>query len=125
MLELQQNLGPGTVRTTYTDDDADQLDMAQQVSTTWQYTYNANGNLISDDVKSYTYDSANRLIQVTDRSVVTNLSYRWQQHFLSVWTWCDWRKDECLELRTARWHKHPRQLSNLSELTLLLISRPV
>jgi RHS repeat-associated protein len=75
VLELQQNLGPGTVTTTYTYDAANQLTTAQQGSTSWQYTYDANGSLISDGVKTYTYDSANRLIEVSDQSVVTSLSY--------------------------------------------------
>ena len=75
VLQLQQNLGPGTVTTVYTYDAANQLDTAQQGSTTWQYTYDANGSLISDGVKTYTYDSANRLVQVTDQSLVTNLDY--------------------------------------------------
>ena len=75
VLELQKNLGPGTVITTYTYDAANQLNTAQEGSTTWQYTYDANGSLISDGVKTYTYDSANRLIQVTDQSLVTSLSY--------------------------------------------------
>ena len=29
----------------------------------------------ANNVKHYTYDSANRLIQVTDQSIVTNLAY--------------------------------------------------
>ena len=41
----------------------------------WQYIYDANGSLISDGVKTYTYDSANRLVQVSDQSSVTSLSY--------------------------------------------------
>ncbi len=75
VLELGQNLGPGTIITTYTYDEANQLNTAQQDSTTWQYTYDANGSLISDGVKNYTYDSANRLVQVSDQSTVTSLSY--------------------------------------------------
>jgi YD repeat-containing protein len=75
VLELQQDLGPGTVVTTYTYDAANQLDTAQQGSTSWQYTYDANGSLISDGVKTYTYDSANRLIEVSDQLSVTSLSY--------------------------------------------------
>ena len=75
VLELEQNLGPGTIITTYTYDTANQLETAQQGSTTWQYTYDANGSLISDGVKNYTYDSANRLVQVSDQLSVTSLSY--------------------------------------------------
>ena len=75
VLELQQNLGPGTVTTVYNYDAANQLNTAQQGSTTWQYTYDANGSLISDGTKTYTYDSANRLVQVNNQSVMTNLSY--------------------------------------------------
>ena len=75
MLELEQNLGPGTIITTYAYDTANQLETAQQGSTTWQYTYDANGSLISDGVKNYTYNSANRLVQVSDQLSVTSLSY--------------------------------------------------
>jgi YD repeat-containing protein len=75
VLELQQNLGPGTVTTTYTYDTANQLNTAQQGSTTWNYTYDANGSLSSDGVKTYTYDSANRLVEVGDQSSVTSLTY--------------------------------------------------
>jgi hypothetical protein len=66
---LQQNLGPGTVITTYTYDAANQLDTVQQGDSStgseqaWQYTNDANGSLISDGVKTYAYDSANRLVQ--------------------------------------------------------------
>ena len=35
----------------------------------------ANGSLILDGVKNYTYDSANRLVQVSDQLSVTSLSY--------------------------------------------------
>ncbi len=66
-MELQQNLGPGTIITTYTYDAANQLTSAQQGSTSWQYTYDANGSLITDGVKTYTYDSADRLIEVSDQ----------------------------------------------------------
>ena len=76
VLELQQNLGPGTVLTTYAYDAANQLNTTQQGTTSWQYTYDANGSLISDGVKTYTYDSANRLKTVTsDQSSVASLSY--------------------------------------------------
>ncbi len=75
VLELEQNLGPGTIITAYTYDEANQLETAQQGSTTWQYTYDANGSLISDGVKNYTYDSANRLVQVSDQLSVTSLFY--------------------------------------------------
>jgi RHS repeat-associated protein len=74
-LELQQNLGPGTVTTVYTYDAANQLTSAQQGSTSWQYTYDANGSLISDGVKTYTYDSANWLVEVSDQLSVTSLHY--------------------------------------------------
>ena len=69
---------------TYTYDAANQLSTAQEGSTTWQYTYDANGSLISDGVKTYTYDSANRLIQVSDQSLVTSLSYNGLGQLLSM-----------------------------------------
>ncbi len=74
-MQVEQNLGPGTVTTVYSYDAANQLNTAQQGSTTWQYTYDANGSLISDGTKTYTYDSANRLVQVSNQSSVTSLSY--------------------------------------------------
>ena len=40
----------------YTYNLANQLNTAQQGSTTWQYTCNANGILISDGVKTSAYD---------------------------------------------------------------------
>jgi len=84
VLELEQNLGPGTIITAYTYDEANQLNTAQQGSTTWQYTYDANGSLISDGVKNYTYDSANRLIEVSDQSITTTLSYNGLSQRLSM-----------------------------------------
>jgi YD repeat-containing protein len=75
VLELQKNLGPGTVVTAYTYDTANQLQTATENGVTWQYTYDANGSLVSDGIKTYTYDAANRLTQVTDQSLVTQLSY--------------------------------------------------
>ena len=75
VLEYEQNLGPGTVTTTYSYDAANQLLDAQQGSTTTQYTYDANGSLTSDGVKTYTYDYANRLIEVNNQSSVVSLEY--------------------------------------------------
>lgn len=75
VLEYEQNLGPGTVTTTYDYDAADQLLSAQQGATTTQYTYDANGSLTSDGVKTYTYDFANRLIAVESPSSTVELSY--------------------------------------------------
>jgi RHS repeat-associated protein len=40
-----------------------------------QYTYDANGSLISDGVKTYAYDSANRLTQVSDPSGIMSMDY--------------------------------------------------
>ncbi len=39
------------------------------------YTFYANGNLLSDGVNTYTYDSANRLISVSDGSTVSSYQY--------------------------------------------------
>jgi len=73
---MEQDLGPGTVTTVYSYDAANQLNTAQQGSTAWQYTYDANGSLVSDGVKTYTYDPANRLKTATSgQSTVTSLSY--------------------------------------------------
>ena len=45
VLELQQNLGPGTVTTTYSYNTTNELVTAQVDGTTWNYTYDANGSL--------------------------------------------------------------------------------
>jgi len=39
------------------------------------FTWDANGNLTSDGVRSYTYDHANRLTQVTEGSLTTQFAY--------------------------------------------------
>jgi len=39
------------------------------------FTWDANGNLTSDGVRSYTYDHANRLTQVTEGSLTTEFAY--------------------------------------------------
>ena len=72
VLEMEQDLGPGTVTTTYTYDIANQLASAQQGGTTWQYVYDANGSLTevlpggtpSTGAKRYTYNTAGYLTQV-------------------------------------------------------------
>jgi YD repeat-containing protein len=72
VLELEKNLGPGTVVTTYTYDIANQLDTATENGVTWQYHYDANGSLIetlpdgtaSSGANRYTYNVAGYLTQV-------------------------------------------------------------
>jgi YD repeat-containing protein len=72
VLELQKNLGPGTVVTTYTYDTANQLQTAAENGVTWQYHYDANGSLIetlpdgspASGAKRYTYNAAGNLVQV-------------------------------------------------------------
>lgn len=69
VLELERNLGPGTVVTTYTYDFANQLETATENGVTWQYHYDANGSLIetspsgtaSSGAKRYTYNVAGYL----------------------------------------------------------------
>jgi RHS repeat-associated protein len=39
------------------------------------YTYDDNGNLLSDGAKTYGYDSANRLTSVLDNGVITQYAY--------------------------------------------------
>jgi YD repeat-containing protein len=71
VLELQKNLGPGTVVTTYTYDTANQLMTAAENGVTWQYHYDANGSLIetlpdgnaTTGAKRYTYNAAGYLTQ--------------------------------------------------------------
>jgi RHS repeat-associated protein len=74
-LQLERDLGPGTVTTTYNYDAANQLNTAVEGSNTWQFTYDANGSLLSNGVTNYTYDSANRLIEVSNQSSVASMEY--------------------------------------------------
>ncbi len=83
-MELEKNLGPGTVVTTYTYDIANQLETSTGNGVTWQYHYDANGSLISDGVKTYTYDSANRLVTVDGPSSTVNMSYNGLRQRLSM-----------------------------------------
>jgi RHS repeat-associated protein len=56
----------------YQYDDANRLTTAGGVD----YTFDANGNLLSDGVNTYVYDSANRLISVSrDLDVLSNYTY--------------------------------------------------
>jgi len=74
-LQLERDLGPGTVTTTYNYDAANQLNTASEGSNTWQFTYDANSSLTSNGVSSYTYDSANRLIAVDGTEIDSSMSY--------------------------------------------------
>ena len=66
--------------TTYTYDEANRLVSVDGPSTgsgqAVAYTYDANGNLLSDGVNTYTYDSANHLSSVSNQSSVTSYQYR-------------------------------------------------
>ncbi len=72
VLELQKNLGPGTIVTTYSYDAANQLQTAVENGVTWQYNYDANGSLVetlpdgnaANGAKRYTYNTAGYLMQV-------------------------------------------------------------
>jgi YD repeat-containing protein len=72
VLQLEQNLGPGTVTTTYTYNAANELVTAQKDGTTWNYTYDANGSLTQvlpngnpgSGAKRYTYNVTGNLVQV-------------------------------------------------------------
>jgi RHS repeat-associated protein len=60
-----------TNTTVYTYDDANRLvNVGGQV-----YTWDNNGNLLSDGARTYAYDSANRLISVSDQSSVSSYQY--------------------------------------------------
>lgn len=56
---------------TYAYDDANRLTGVNGVS----YTWDANGNLLSDGTSIYSYDHANRLVGVTQGSDVYNFAY--------------------------------------------------
>ncbi len=59
------------VVTTYQYDAANRLTNVNGVA----YSYDNNGNLLSDGVRTYTYDAANRLTQVVSGSVTTQFQY--------------------------------------------------
>jgi len=88
VLEMQQDLGPGTVTTTYTYDAANQLVSAQKDGTTWQYAYDANGSLTEvlpggvpdSGAQRYSYNAAGYLVQVeshngTDWATQAEMAY--------------------------------------------------
>jgi len=52
-------------------DDANRLTSAGGVT----YTWDANGNLLSDGIKTYTYDSANRLKAVSGQQLAVSYGY--------------------------------------------------
>ena len=52
----------GSQVTTYTHDIANRLTQVDEQP----YTYDNNGNLLSDGVYTYTYDTANRLVELAD-----------------------------------------------------------
>ena len=41
----------------------------------YNYTYDANGNILSDDQKSYTYTSSNKVLSITKDNIVTTFKY--------------------------------------------------
>ena len=57
--------------TDYTYDDANRLSTVGVIS----YTWNANGNLLDDGVKTYVFDHANRLVSVTDLQSTVTFGY--------------------------------------------------
>jgi len=57
--------------TSYRYDDANRLVEVDGVP----YTWDNNGNLLSDGVNTYTYDTANRLVEVRNQSTVTSYPY--------------------------------------------------
>lgn len=59
------------VTITYTYDNANRLASVDGIS----YTWDDNGNLLSDGVFGYSYDSANRLTGVTDGQATTSYAY--------------------------------------------------
>jgi RHS repeat-associated protein len=61
----------GVTTINYTYDAANRLTSVDGVS----YTWDANGNLMSDGVNTYTYDSANRLISVANATTASNFVY--------------------------------------------------
>jgi YD repeat-containing protein len=74
-LAFERDLGPGTITTTYAYDAASQLNTAEENGNTSQFTYDANGSLISNGVSTYSYDSANRLINVDGPDLDSSMAY--------------------------------------------------
>ena len=68
VLQYTQTTGATTVTTNYTYDSANQLMTAQLGSASAvHYAYDGDGNLLSNGVNTYAYDSADRLISVTNQ----------------------------------------------------------
>ena len=65
------------MRGIYICDPANRLIDAITGSMVTMYTWDANGNLTSDGSNTYTYDTANRLIEYTDgtTSIVSSYAY--------------------------------------------------
>jgi RHS repeat-associated protein len=70
-LSQESSLGGTQVSTEYTYDDANRLTGAGGVS----YTWDNNGNLLSDGTNTYTYDGANRLVEVVTGSSTVTYAY--------------------------------------------------
>jgi RHS repeat-associated protein len=70
-LSQESSLGGTQVSTEYTYDDANRLTGAGGVT----YTWDNNGNLLSDGTNTYTYDGANRLVGVVTGSSTVTYAY--------------------------------------------------
>jgi RHS repeat-associated protein len=76
VLQYTQTTGTLTVTTTYTYDSANQLATAQLGNASAvNYTYDGDGNLLTNGVNHYAYDSADRLISVTSASGTVTMAY--------------------------------------------------
>ncbi len=70
----EQSLSP--VTTDYTYDDANRLLTAQvQGQPAVQYSYDADGNLLSNGADTYAYDSADRLVSMSSASGTVTMAY--------------------------------------------------
>jgi YD repeat-containing protein len=61
---------------TYTYDDANRLTKVDGVT----YTWDDNGNLLSDGTRTFTYDAGDRLMQVVSGTVTTTFAYNGDGH---------------------------------------------
>ena len=75
VLEYSYTAGGQETVINYQYDAANQLTTATQGSVTTQFSYDGNGNLLSNGVTNYTYDTENRLVAVDGPVTDTTIAY--------------------------------------------------